>query len=934
MAGAAVAWFVSDLVGGAVTSAVISAGLDLGAAALISSATFIGGAVGLAAGSIASGLVNGAINGSGDSPAGNNSVTAAVAQGILLNTSSTVEPLPVIYGSRKVGGTRCLVEVSGPANEYLHLIIALGEGQVNSIGTVYLDDVPSTDPRFAGSVAIEYFYGTDAQAACASLIAVVPSKWTPAHTGSGVAYLFVTLKYSASVFSGLPTITADVQGRLVYDPRTGTTVFSNNPALCLRDYLTNTRYGRSISTAYIDDAAIIACANHCDELVATPAGTQARYTCDGIVNVNNTAFDNVKSLLSSCRGMLVFSAGIYRLVIDKLTTPGFAFTEDNIIGDWSIANPGRRAKFNRVTAGIYNPANNWQPDFAIQDSTAYRALDNNRLSEGKIDLPFTANMYRGQQLAGLHLKQSRFGLVVRFSAFQVGMRAEVGDVVTITHTTPGWTAKAFRVMQISLTSDDEVEVTCSEYDDTVYNLSTLTTITSVPGNKLPDPFTVLAPTSLTLTSGTTELLVQADGTVTSRIKCVWPAPADIFAGLAEIQAKLSTDSLWQTWARPSAALGVAWLAPVADGLVYNTRIRYQNTIGIQSAWTNGADHTVIGKTAPPATVSNLTIDGKKLSWPGVADLDLEGYRLKFQYGTNLEWGTANPLHTGLITDSPYTMLIVPPGQVTIMIRAVDTTGNESLASAYVITNLGNPLVANVLESYDYRAAIWPGSTVNATLASGNLQATQSDVFYGADASNFYGYDGDVFYSTNYDGMTWISAGWTPSLAAVGSNMTVAWALTGDAVQVLYRPTGPNPFYGADSDLFYGDDAATFYTSVVPAWMPWPGTVVAANQEYQWQVITTNGQTSGLLSAFTVSVDVPDKNLKVNAVSIGAGGTRLTAAIGLFNVIQNIQLTLQGGSTAMLLEIQDKSTSLGPLITAKNSSGTGVAATIDALLQGY
>lgn len=84
----------------------------------------------------------------------------------------------------------------------------------------------------------------------------------------------------------------------------------------------------------------------------------------------------------------------------------------------------------------------------------------------------------------------------------------------------------------------------------------------------------------------------------------------------------------------------------------------------------------------------------------------------------------------------------------------------------------------------------------------------------------------------------------------------------------------------------------------------------------------------------MAVDVPDKTLALNTVAIGSGGTRLVGAIGQFNVIENIQLTLQGGSTAASLEIADKSNTLGPLINAKNAAGTGVAATIDAFLQGY
>jgi hypothetical protein len=162
-------------------------------------------------------------------------------------------------------------------------------------------------------------------------------------------------------------------------------------------------------------------------------------------------------------------------------------------------------------------------------------------------------------------------------------------------------------------------------------------------------------------------------------------------------------------------------------------------------------------------------------------------------------------------------------------------------------------------------------------------------------------------------------------------MTLAWLLTGETQSIQYRETGPTPFYADDAALYYGTDTASFYVSA-PAYATWPGAVTAKNQEYQFKVSTTSGAVSGLLSAFAMSIDVPDKVQALNGIAIGAGGTRL-ASSG-FSVIENVQITLQGGSTATYVEITDKSATLGPLITAKNSAGTSVTATIDAFLQGY
>ena len=62
------------------------------------------------------------------------------AKGILLNKQSANGPIPVIYGKRKVGGTLAFLESSGTTNEYLYMIIALCEGQVESCEKIWVDD--------------------------------------------------------------------------------------------------------------------------------------------------------------------------------------------------------------------------------------------------------------------------------------------------------------------------------------------------------------------------------------------------------------------------------------------------------------------------------------------------------------------------------------------------------------------------------------------------------------------------------------------------------------------------------------------------------------------------------------------------------------------------------------------------------------------------
>ena len=69
------------------------------------------------------------------------------------------------------------------------------------------------------------------------------------------SYIAFRLTWDADKYIGIPKIQALVEGRKIstYDSGSNETtgVFTYNPAWCLLDYLTNTRYGKGIDIAEI-----------------------------------------------------------------------------------------------------------------------------------------------------------------------------------------------------------------------------------------------------------------------------------------------------------------------------------------------------------------------------------------------------------------------------------------------------------------------------------------------------------------------------------------------------------------------------------------------------------------------------------------------------------------------------------------------------------
>lgn len=130
---------------------------------------------------------------------------------------------------------------------------------------------------------IKRYLGTTTQTADAQLVSATSSlavsngRWTTDHRLQGIAYLYVRFTYDADAFpNGVPAVSAVIRGKKVFNPALNTTTWSNNPALCIRDYLTSS-YGLEQPASRIDDDLVNIAVSICDQTVEG----EKRYTCNG-----------------------------------------------------------------------------------------------------------------------------------------------------------------------------------------------------------------------------------------------------------------------------------------------------------------------------------------------------------------------------------------------------------------------------------------------------------------------------------------------------------------------------------------------------------------------------------------------------------------------------------------------------------------------------
>ena len=187
------------------------------------------------------------------------------------NVRASAEPQRMVFGEINTGGVLIFADSSGHNKKYLHLVIALAGHACHAVSNIKFDDYNATDDAIKNKVRTEFFNGDNNQPAT-NLIAACPD-WSTSHRGHGICYVYARVEWDANIWTrGIPTITMNVKGMKVYDPRDQKIKWSDNPALCILAYLRHSDGGMARDSE-IDWNYWKAAANSCDEkiVIQSPA---------------------------------------------------------------------------------------------------------------------------------------------------------------------------------------------------------------------------------------------------------------------------------------------------------------------------------------------------------------------------------------------------------------------------------------------------------------------------------------------------------------------------------------------------------------------------------------------------------------------------------------------------------------------------------------
>lgn len=373
------------------------------------------------------------------------------------------------------------------------------------------------------------------------------------------------------------------------------------------------------------------------------------------------------------------------------------------------------------------------------------------------------------------------------------------------------------------------------------------------------------------------------------------------------------------------------VADVEEGVTYEIRLRTVTASGKASEWTS-AEHTVIGKSAPPPNVSTFGVvrlsDGtRRFSWT-IADPPPDLAGVVIRYGqVSQTWGTMTRLHADVLPTSPAEFVEPPAGTWKFAIKAIDTSGNESPEALYATVTLGSQRLEGVAFQQDERLAGWPGVRTGCFIAGEILEAN--------DLATWDALETPAYNITRWD--QWTRWNLSPTSPIVYESEVL------DAGFVFQF--SPDVLAAGEGQLLV--EVATSVDGVT--WSDWEEAVQArstsvSGRYMRGRITCAAGEginvpviSHMLLLMRAERIEHEHPSLDTSDLSgpwrIGVGDVRLPLPPGRFTRVQSVQIAFHGSGAGRTWALIDTDPVRGPRVRLYDEAGALADATISAVIRG-
>ena len=199
-----------------------------------------------------------------------------------------------------------------------------------------------------------------------------------------------------------------------------------------------------------------------------------QYTINGVIDTNAGVLENMEkiALASGCWITYDIHAGLWSVIINQAGDSVKSYNDSNIIGSVSLNSTGITELYNGVKVNYPRSDIADQIDFVQVELPTVDMFHGEQKNILEMTLDLCNDPVQAELIAAVELGQNRLDKVISFTTDYTSIDLNAGDIIDVTNSTLGFTAKEFRVISMrELDADDgsiAIEVTALEYNDSIY----------------------------------------------------------------------------------------------------------------------------------------------------------------------------------------------------------------------------------------------------------------------------------------------------------------------------------------------------------------------------------------------------------------------------------------------------------------------------------
>lgn len=489
------------------------------------------------------------------------------------------------YGRAKLGGTRAFWD---SRNGVLYQIVMAHHGQIDAFEQFYVGDRAVTldgngnvlNGGLFPYVVIRTKDGSPDQTAHGVMLNDWPDVWTVDHRLRGIANWMVYFvspmaeEYQQSFPDGYNTpVRCVCRLSRVWDPRTDTTAWSDNAALCILDYLTHPDgYNRTLDDIDVGSFAVFA--DVCDERVALAIGdTEPRYRIWGVYALTDEPQEVLNKMRVACDGELYQTAeGKIAIRGGVWDAPTVTIRDSDILAHSMEQGSNRLSAFNELKIIYTSPDH----DYQAMESAPWEDVED-QAERGVLSSSLTLDMVpsptQARRLAKIHIAKAnpewKGTIVANLSALDA-----LGERTVRLVLPELGIDDAFFVAGFSIRPDlTGVELSVMSISEAAYSwtIAEEGQPPAIPEDTTPD-LTFPVPQNLTLS--------EADGIIFAVVDA--PEREDLEL---QVQIRAGAGSLWQEMQVDGLEAEFGPVSP-AEPTTYQARARWRGPLNTAGQWSS------------------------------------------------------------------------------------------------------------------------------------------------------------------------------------------------------------------------------------------------------------------------------------------------------------------------------------------------------------